>query len=302
MNYFPNGQEEINLLKFIAKYQYLKGIDAKYFFTSKRYYQTRITSLLNKKYLKRSNKYLILDKKGIEYIRFSNCKYNRVNRNKIYQERLKYISHIGAYFNNSNIVSFTPSFCMKNKESYTTTARKYIGKFNINGFEYLAYHISNIHDKKYILSVAYDIQKEKYYKNIIIIADNIDKLNINDFIFGNNSVLLIENKESNFEKLEYMHNINWSKIVHDNFPHTSLSEYNFCEYTDHRKNFISTFYFLDTEKINKINTFLRENKNKNFYILCTNVLKDTLQKYLPKANYKIIELENYIERSQNIYS
>ena len=51
MNFFPNGEEEINLLKFLARYQYLRIEDAKYFFKSKKYYRTRISSLIKKHYL-----------------------------------------------------------------------------------------------------------------------------------------------------------------------------------------------------------------------------------------------------------
>ena len=35
MNYFPNGVEEISLLKFIATFEYLNEKDTKYFFKSK---------------------------------------------------------------------------------------------------------------------------------------------------------------------------------------------------------------------------------------------------------------------------
>lgn len=41
MNYFPNGDEEKELVKFIARYQYLKISDANRFFASKKYYRNR---------------------------------------------------------------------------------------------------------------------------------------------------------------------------------------------------------------------------------------------------------------------
>lgn len=301
MDYFPND-EELSLLKFIAKYQYLKSSDVSYFFNTKRYYQARITRLTNAHYIIRNKGYLTLDKKGIKLIKGFNFEYTKKNRNKDYQKRLAYISHIAAFYNNTNNFTFTPSYLMKSKEAHTNTSRKFMGTFEIKGFDYLVYHISSENDKRYITSVLGDIQKEKNYKNIIIITNNINKLNIYDFTFGYNSVLLIEDTDDNLEHLKYIHNVNWPKIVHDNFTHTSLSEYSFCDYTDHRKKFISTFYFLDTEKINKINISLRENRNKDFYIICTNTLKNELQKYLPNVTYKIIELENYIEKQQNIYN
>lgn len=53
-------------------------------------------------------------------------------------------------------------------------------------FEYLAYQIIKEHDNKYIESVAFDIQKERKHKNIIILVDNINRIDLNYFSFGNN--------------------------------------------------------------------------------------------------------------------
>ena len=39
---FPNGPEEISLLEFISKYQYLDVKDSKYFFNTQKYYKKRI--------------------------------------------------------------------------------------------------------------------------------------------------------------------------------------------------------------------------------------------------------------------
>ena len=47
MNYFPNGDEEVSLVKFIAKYQYLRVSDAEYFFKTNKYYKNRIKSLID---------------------------------------------------------------------------------------------------------------------------------------------------------------------------------------------------------------------------------------------------------------
>ena len=52
---------------------------------------------------------------------------------------------------------------------FTIKARRFIGILEINGIDYLTYHISEKHDKRYINSVIYDIQKEKKYKNIIML-------------------------------------------------------------------------------------------------------------------------------------
>lgn len=302
MNYFPNGDEEISLIKFIAKFQYLSVNDAKYFFSTKKYYKKRITNLVQKKLIRRIKLNLVLDELGIEYAKLFNFEYTPLNRNKKYLPRLLYISNLGAYFHNCKTIKYTPSFTMKDKEMFTITARKFIGILDINGIEYLTYHISEEHDKKYLNSVIYDIQKERKYKNIIVFINDINRINNLDFAFGNNQVLIIEDNEINRERLKYLHSINWLKIITEYYKDKAyLSEYNFCDYTDYKNKYISNFYFLDTEKINRIKYFLRENKNKNADIICNKEIAIELKKEFPNAHYNIVELEKYIDKERNIY-
>ena len=302
MNYFPNGDEEISLIKFIAKFQYLNVADAKYFFSTKRYYKYRVQSLIAKKFLKKVKLHLILDELGIEYAKLFNFEYTRRNRNQNYVSRLSQISNLAAFYNKSDLVTFTPSFSIKDKEMFTVTARKFIGILEINGFEYLTYKITNEHDNRYFKSVIYDIQKERKYKNIIVLVDNLSMININDFAFGMNRVLMIEDNTQNREKLKYLHSINWSEIINKYYRNKAvLSEYNFCDYTDYRHTYISYLYFLDTEKITRIKQFLRENKNKSTDIICNSELAKEIKKLIPKANYIIVDLEEYTDKERNYY-
>lgn len=235
MNYFPNGNEEINLIKFISKYQYLSIYDAKYFFSSKRYYKYRIRSLIEKQFLKKIKSYLVLDELGIEYVKLFKFEYTRRNRNQKYISRLSKISNLAAFYNKSDTVIFTPSFAIKDKEQFTVTARRFIGILDINGFEYLTYHITNEHDNRYLMSVIYDIQKEKQYKKIILLIDDPRKINIKDFAFGMNEVLIVKDTIENREKLKYLHRINWSEIINYYYRNKAvLSEYSFCDYTDYK--------------------------------------------------------------------
>lgn len=166
----------------------------------------------------------------------------------------------------------------------------------------MTYHISEENDNKYINYVLYDIQKEQKYQNIIILTHDINRIKIDGFAFGKNQVLILEDNEINREKLKYIRRINWTKVIDNLFwNNIYLSEYNFCDYTDYKKKYISTFYFLDTEKINRINYFLRENNNKNIDIICNKELKDILYKRFPTAHYIVIDLEKYIDKERNIY-
>ena len=302
MNYFPNNDEEISLIKFIAKFQYLAVNDAKYFFSSRSYYRSRIKSLIDKRYIKKLKSYLVLDEIGIEYVKMLNFEYSALNRNKKYVPRLVYISHLGAFYHNSNTIKYTPSFIMKDKEMFTITARRFIGILDINRIEYLSYSITDKHDNKYQNNVIYDIQKERKYRNIIVFVNDINRIYVEEFAFGYNQVLVIEDNEINREKLKYLNSINWSKVIEKYYRNSVyIAEYNFCDYTDYKNKYISTFYFLDTEKINRIKYFLRENKNKNADIICSAELKSAIQKELPQANFITINMEEFIDKERKIY-
>lgn len=301
VSYFPTNKDEISLIKFIAKYQYLNVSDAKYFFNSSRYYRNRIKNLIDKNFLRKIKWILVLGKSGIQYVKILNFEYNKLNKNKEYRERLLKLSNIAAFYYNCNTVDFTPSFAIKDKRIFTTTGRRFIGIFDINGFEYLVYQILREHDNKYIQSVIYDIQKEMKYKNIIILVDDINRINLNNFAFGLNRILVIEDNEINREKLKYLHSIRWKEVVDKCYKGTYLSEYSFCEYTNNKDKFINTFYFIDTEKITRFKYFMRENSTKKAYIICNSELETKLQKELPDANYCVENLEQYIDKEQKYY-
>ena len=184
MSYFLTNEDEISLIKFIAKYQCLNVNDTKYFFNSSRYYRNRIKALIDKNFLRKIKWVLVLGKSGIQYAELSNFEYNKLNKNRQYRERLLKLSNIAAFYHNCNTVDFTPSFAIKDKQVFTTTGRRFIGIFNINGFEYLTYQITKEHDNKYIESVAFDIQKEMSYNNIIVLVNDINRINLNYFSFG----------------------------------------------------------------------------------------------------------------------
>lgn len=302
MNYLPNGDEEISLIKFIAEYQYLNVSDAQYFFKSRSYYRKRIKNLIDKNILWKIKWNLTLGDLGIAYAKLFKFEYNAINRNEKYSERLVRLASIGAFYHDSNTIKFIPSFSVKDKNIFTMTGRRFIGIFNINGIEYMAYQITKKHDDKYISSVIYDMQKEKQYKNFIIFTNKLNRINFQDFTFGYNQVLIIEDSDENKENLKYLNSTNWHRIIEDNFKsNVVLSEYNFCDYTNKKDKFISTFYFIDTEKINRIKYFLRENENRNAIIICSKDLEIELKKELPNVKYVILDLEQYIDKEKRYY-
>lgn len=302
MAYFPTNENEISLIKFIAKYQYLNVNNAKYFFDTSRYYRNRIKNLIDKGFLRKNKWSLVLGKVGIQYVKLLNFEYNKLNKNQQYRERLLKLSDIAAFYYNCETVDFIPSFAIKDKEVLTTTGRRFIGILDINRFEYLTYQITKEHDSKYISSVAFDIQKEITYKNFIILVNDISRINLDDFAFGKNQILIIEDNEINREKIKYLHSIKWREIIDKCYNGIYLAKYNFCEYTNYKDIYINTFYFIDTEKINRFKYFINESSNKRAYIICNKELEMKLRKELPNANYCVVDLEKYIRKERRYYS
>lgn len=124
---------------------------------------------------------------------------------------------------------------------------------------------------------------------------------MNDFAFGLNRILVIEDNEINREKLKYLHSIRWKEVVDKCYKGAYLSEYSFCEYTNNKDKFINMFYFIDTEKITRIKYFIRENSTKRAYIICNSELETRLRKQLPDANYYVVDLEQYIDKERRYY-
>lgn len=297
---FPNNENEINLVKFIGRYQYLSSKDTEYFFNDT-YYPKRITKLIKNGIIRRYKKYLVLADDGYNFMKILGQHTVPLVYQKKYADRLKFISHLAALYNQNEYVTFTPSFEIKDKTAFTESSRKYVGILKIFGTNYLTYHISKEHTQKYINSVIYDLQKEIKHKNIIVLIDDIKRIELKDFAFGFNSVLISEDNDEKLQTLKYLHQINWSKIIQRLYNNVHLSEYNFCDYTDNRNNYISYFYFLDTEKISRIDNFLRNNKPKQADIICDESIVRFLGQELPTANYKIINLDEFIEKDIKVY-
>ncbi len=176
------------------------------------------------------------------------------------------------------------------------------GKMNINGFDYLIYHVPKKCDKRYIASVMYDMEKEIEYKNFIVLTDDMQNVKMDDFVFGKYRVLVLEDNECNREKLKYLHNIKWIRIIEDYYDNkVFLAGYHFCDYTDYKQKYVSMFYFLDAEKIYRIKSFLRENKDRNADIVCSVDLEDDLRKEFPNACFVVVDLERYVEKVRRYY-
>lgn len=297
---FPTDKSEIDLIKFINTYQYISPKDLQYFFNTT-YYPKRIAKLIQNNILRRYKKFLVLGEDGYNFMKILGLETNKLRYQEKYANRLKFMSHLAAIFKHSN-ATFIPSFQIKDKTAFTESSRKYIGILNIFGTKYLTYHISSSHTDKYLNSVMYDLQKELKYKNIVILIDDISRIDFLKFSFGFNSVIICEDTDESLEKLKYLQQINWNEAIKAEFKEIlNLSELNFCDYTNNKSLYVSYFYFVDTEKINRIITFMQNNINKKMDIICPESIVKYLGSELATCNFHLINIDIFIEKKINFY-
>lgn len=298
---FPTDKNEIELVKFINTYQYLSPKDLQYFFNTT-YYPKRIAKLVQKNILRRYKKYLVLGEDGYNFMKILGIEISQLRYQEKYATRLKFISHLAAIMKSDN-VKFIPSFKVKDKTAFTESSRKYIGILNIFDRKYLVYHISNKHSDNYLNSVIYDLQKELKYKNVIILIDDISRVDFSKFVFGLNSVIICKDTDEFIEKLKYMHQVSWKKVIKGEFKKIiNISELNFCDYIDNnRKLFIAYFYYIDTEKINRIVTFMQNNIEKKVDIVCPMEIVKYLSTELYNCKLHPIDINKFIEKEINYY-
>lgn len=297
---FPTDKNEVDLIKFINTYQYFSPKDLEYFFNTT-YYPKRISKLIQNNILRRYKKFLVLGEDGYNFMKILGIETTQLRYQQKYATRLKFMSHLAAFFRTSN-VTFTPSFKLKDKTAFTESSRKYIGVLNIFGTKYLTYHISKEQSSKYLNSVIYDIQKELKYKNIIILIDDISKIELSNFEFGLNSVIICEDSDKELEKLKYLQQIKWREIINQEFgKNIYLSDSKFFDYTDKKNKYIVYFYLIDTEKVNRIRTFMQNNIKQKVEIICDCSIVQYLAKELVNCNLYPIEINNFIEREIHFY-
>ena len=102
--------------------------------------------------------------------------------------------------------------------------------------------------------------------------------------------------------MKYLNRVKWQKCIQDLYnDKVHLAGYSFCDYTDYQDEFVSTFYFLDTEKVNRIGNFIRENPSKTATIIFSKEIESMLKHIFPKANCISIDMEEYIEKEIHYY-
>lgn len=294
--------KDLEIILFVNKYKYVKVSDFKYLYDNKQYYKNKVKQLLKDEYLRKIKWYVVLGRKGKSYLENLGYKCSRISYEKVYVDRQKVISSfVARYYNNKNI-KFIPSIDIKDKQIFTITSRRFIGILNIEKTEYLIYYISKKHTDKYIQSVTYDIRKERRFKKVIVFTEDIERIDINQFVFGLDELLIIPITEENLYLLENINKIDHQRIFINMYKNkVYLSKYDFCNYYTKPEGFISLLPFIDSEKLCGIKYFILENNCKNVDILYSRNIPLIAIEKLKNINYKPINFNKYIKKEFNIY-
>lgn len=256
-------KEDLEVLKFLSKYKILKVEDATFIYHTKRYYRDRINKLIDKGYVKRYKSYIILDKNGRKILGEVGQGYIKNIKNEAYMERLKKIASIATLEIDSNI-KFEPSWLIKDKDIFTETARRYIGKMIIDGKEYLTYYLSKKKEDVYIKQLLFDINKSFNYNKIIIFVEDFNVIcpKYSNFAFGKEETIVILNNNDNKNFLKKYININWHEILEDIYQEELLiSNWDKADYLLEDNRYIIEMIFINTEKIERLNWYYSENVN-----------------------------------------
>lgn len=255
------SNEDIEVLKFLSKYKMLKVEDASLIYKTKRYYRQRINKLISKGYVKKYKSYIIIDKSGRKELGMIGSGYIKNIKNEAYMERLRHIASIATITINS-CVEFIPSWDMKEKDKYTETARRYIGKMRIEDKEYLIYYISSKKEHIYIKQLLFDINKSLSYDNIVIFTENFDVIckKYSNLSFGKNNTYIILNNNSNKEIIKNYKNIDVHELLEGIYDKEILiSNWDKANYLLEDNTYIVFMPFINTEQIERINWYYQEN-------------------------------------------
>ena len=291
------SKKDYEVLNFLLKYKMLKVEDATLIYKTKRYYRERINNLIYKKYVKRYKSFIVLDKEGRKVLGETGNNYIKNHKNEPYMERLKNIASIATLSIDSSI-KFIPSWEIKEKDKFTETARRYIGKIVIDNEEFLTYYISAKKEHIYIKQLIFDINKSINFDNIIIFVEDFNVIDkrYSNLALGKDKTLIILNNNKNKEILRKYNSIYPYEILERLFDSEILvSDWDKADYLLEDGIYILYMPFIDTEKIEKINWYYEENSNtkRNINVVTLRQNEQKLKEILNiKCSIKIID--NYI--------
>lgn len=281
----------------LAKYKMMLRTDCAEIYKTNDYHRKRLKILENEKYIRRVNRFYIkLDDKGTKLVKDFGYNYSFLCRKPSYIDRITEIAKISRLAINSDI-EFIASWDMKDNAIFTQTSRKYIGKLIYPKKEFIVYYISKKRQFSYIGQIINDISKLSTNKNIIIFVEDMKLLTQKQrFVFGNKSTLLITPTIKNIDLLKKVEQLDFYTMLQNYLQKDILlSNWRKADYMTDNKEYILIMPFIDTEKLQKVNVFYKNNPNisRKKYIA---TLKENIEKIkeILVRNTNIIEVDNWL--------
>lgn len=288
-------ENDMKLLQYLARFKLMLANDAKIFYGSS-YYQKRLQELKNANYITRCYKsYIKLNPASIRFLENQGIKCQIPCRNREYVERLEFISKLGIGLLNTDL-NFKISWELKGG-NYTDWSRRFIGEIELKNEKYLIYYAKQ--DGQYLRKLHFDINKDLSYQNVLILADDLNVIDIkNQFIFPNKASCIFLLKKR-IDTLKRFDKLNIEKTIENIFQkEIKTSDFNTADYKVEDRNIVFMPY-IDTHRIVALNNFyslgMTDSKieiisyKENF----TTIIRLLSDKVKEKCTYREIKEETY---------
>lgn len=283
---------------FLGKYKLMLGSDCKLIYGTADYHRKRLKVLESERYIRRVNRlYIKLDDKGTRLVKEFGYDYSYKCRRKEYIDRLNEIAKVAALTLDSNI-DFIASWNIKDDDIFTEQSRKYLGKMIYQEKEFIVYYIANGKRKPYVSQILNDIRKLVSYKNIIIFVEDFNLIKAKrNFVFGNDSTVIINPIPENFNLMRRYEDIDFYEIIKQMYSNTEvlLSNWVKADYMTEDRTYIFFMPFIDTERLYGLNKFYNNNKNiiRKIDIITLKENKEKIEEILTNKT-NIVEMDEWL--------
>ena len=247
---------------FLGKYKLMLGSDCKLIYGTVDYHRKRLKVLESERYIRRVNRlYIKLDDKGTRLVKEFGYDYSYKCRRKEYVDRLNEIAKVAALTLDSNI--------------------DFIASWNIKDDDILN-----------------DIRKLVSYKNIMIFVEDFNLIKAKrNFVFGNDSTVIINPIPENFNLMRRYEDIDFYEIIKQIYSNIEvlLSNWEKADYMTEDRTYIFFMPFIDTERLYGLNKFYNNNKNiiRKIDIITLKENKEKIEEILTNKT-NIVEMDEWL--------
>ena len=168
----------------------------------------------------------------------------------------------------------------------------------LNEKEFIVYYIANGKRKPYVSQILNDIRKLVSYKNIIIFVEDFNLIKAKrNFVFGNDSTVIINPTPENFNLMRRYEDIDFYEIIKQMYSNTEvlLSNWVKADYMTEDRTYIFFMPFIDTERLYGLNKFYNNNKNiiRKIDIITLKENKEKIEEILTNKT-NIVEMDEWL--------